>query len=245
MAKAAAATDNLADAIAIGAANASDAVMNADEIERLEGVEAGKELRKLMADAAKDGQVSDQDWQDLTKRYQESAVLLQKQGNLMNIVDELDAAAATGSVTGINGIIGRLIDDIAGFTGIGGDIVGAATKSVNQGKFLTAQSITEILQEGGKTVSDRDRELIAEIMANFESWFMSKGEARDNLARVRVNMQSAFNKSKADLIAIKRKFGKQIPELEEYDKIYGISPTQTEQKDDATMLDPSLIKPIG
>ena len=245
MAKAAAATDNLADAIAIGAANASDAVMNADEIERLEGVEAGKELRKLMADAAKDGQVSDQDWQDLTKRYQESAVLLQKQGNLMNIVDELDAAAATGSVTGINGIIGRLIDDIAGFTGIGGDIVGAATKSVNQGKFLTAQSITEILQEGGKTVSDRDRELIAEIMANFESWFMSKGEARDNLARVRVNMQSAFNKSKADLIAIKRKFGKQIPELEEYDKIYGISPTQTDQKDDATMLDPSLIKPIG
>jgi len=245
MAKAAAGTDNLADAIAIGAANASDAVMNADEIERLEGVEAGKELRKLMADAAEDGQISDQDWQDLTKRYQESATLLQKQGNLMNIVDELDAAAATGSVTGINGIIGRLIDDIAGFTGVGGDIVGAATKAVNQGKFLTAQSITEILQEGGKTVSDRDRELIKDIMANFESWFMSKGEARDNLSRVRVNMQSAFNQSKADLTAIKRKFGKQIPELEEYDKIYGISPTQTDQKDDATMLDPSLIQPIG
>ena len=82
-------------------------------------------------------------------------------------------------------------------------------------------------------------------MANFESWFMTKGEARDNLGRVRVNMQSAFNKSKADLIAIKRKFGKQIPELEEYDKIYGISTTQTDQKDDATMLDPSLIKPVG
>ena len=245
MAKAAAGTDNLADAIAIGAANASDAVMNADEIERLEGVEAGKELRKLMADAAEDGQISDQDWQDLTKRYQESATLLQKQGNLMNIVDELDAAAASGSVTGINGIIGRLIDDIAGFTGVGGDVVGAATKAVNQGKFLTAQSITEILQEGGKTVSDRDRELIKDIMANFESWFMSKGEARDNLSRVRVNMQSAFNQSRADLIAIKRKFGKQIPELEEYDKIYGISPTQTDQKDDATMLDPSLIQPIG
>ena len=245
MSKAFAATDNLADGIAIGAANASDAVMNADEIERLEDVEAGKDLKKLMADAAEDGKVSDQDWQDLTKRYQESATLLQKQGNLMSIVDELDAAAATGSVTGINGIIGRLIDDIAGFTGVGGDIVGAATKAVNQGKFLTAQSITEILQEGGKTVSDRDRDLIKDIMANFESWFMTKGEARDNLGRVRVNMQSAFNKSKADLVAIKRKFGKQIPELEEYDKIYGISSTQTEQKDDATMLDPSLIQPIG
>jgi hypothetical protein len=245
MSKAFAATDNLADGIAIGAANSSDAVMQADELERLEGVEAGKDLAKLLSDAAKDGQISDQDWQDVTKRYQESATLLQKQGNLMNIVDELDAAAATGSVTGINGIIGRLIDDIAGFTGVGGDIIGAATKAVNQGKFLTAQSITEILQEGGKTVSDRDRELIKDIMANFESWFMSKGEARDNLSRVRVNMQSAFNQSKADLIAIKRKFGKQIPELEEYDSIYGIQKEQTQQEDDATMLDPSLIEPIG
>ena len=245
MSKAMAATDNLADGIAIGAANSSDAVMQADEIERLEGVEAGKDLAKLLSDAAEDGQVSDQDWQDITKRYQESAKLLQKQQGLMAIVDQLDAAAASGKVTGINGIIGRLIDDVAGFTGVGGDIVGAATKAVNQGKYLTAQSITEILQEGGKTVSDRDRDLIKDIMANFESWFMSKGEARDNLKRVRVPMQSAFNRSKADLKAIKRKFGNQIPELEEYDSIYGIQEEKTQQEDDATMLDPSLIEPIG
>ena len=245
MSKAMAATDNLADGIAIGAANSSDAVMQADELERLEGVEAGKDLAKLLSDAAEDGQVSDQDWQDITKRYQESAKLLQKQTGLMAIVDQLDAAAASGKVTGINGIIGRLIDDIAGFTGVGGDIVGAATKAVNQGKYLTAQSITEILQEGGKTVSDRDRDLIKEIMANFESWFMSKGEARDNLKRVRVPMKAAFNRSQADLKAIKRKFGNQIPELEEYDSIYGIQQEQTQQEDDATMLDPSLIQPIG
>eukprot|EP00916_Digyalum_oweni_P018260 GHVL01030663.1.p1 GENE.GHVL01030663.1~~GHVL01030663.1.p1 ORF type:complete len:246 (+),score=56.61 GHVL01030663.1:377-1114(+) len=245
MSKAMAATDNLADGIAIGAANSSDAVMQADELERLEGVEAGKDLKKLITDAAKDGEVSDQDWQDITKRYQESAKLLQKQQGLMAIVDQLDAAAASGKVTGINGIIGRLIDDVAGFTGVGGDIVGAATKAVNQGKYLTAQSITEILQEGGKTVSDRDRDLIKEIMANFESWFMSKGEARDNLKRVRVPMQSAFNRSQADLKALKRKFGNQIPELEEYDSIYGIQQEQTQQEDDAYPLDPSLIQPIG
>ena len=52
MSKAFAATDNLADGIAIGAANSSDAVMNADELERLEDIEAGKDLKKLMADAA-------------------------------------------------------------------------------------------------------------------------------------------------------------------------------------------------
>ena len=115
------------------------------------------------------------------------------------------------------------MEDITGFTGVGSNVVGAATKAVNQGKYLTAQSITEILQEGGKTVSDRDRDLIKDIMANFESWFMSKGEARDNLGRVRMNMQSAFNASQADLRAIKSKFGNQIPELSEYDEIYGVT----------------------
>jgi hypothetical protein len=74
---------------------------------------------------------------------------------------------------------------------------------------------------------------------------MSKGEARDNLKRVRVPMKAAFNRSQADLKAIKRKFGNQIPELEEYDSIYGIQQEQTQQEDDATMLDPSLIQPIG
>jgi hypothetical protein len=178
MSKAMAATDNLADGIAIGAANSSDAVMQADELERLEGVEAGKDLKKLMTDAAKDGKVSDQDWQDLTKRYQESSRLLGKQTTLLSMVDELYAAAGTGDVTGINGVMARLVDDISGFTGKGGEVVSAATEAVNKGKYLTAQSITDILQEGGKTVSDRDRDLIKDIMANFESWTMSKGEAQ-------------------------------------------------------------------
>tara|TARA_R110002050_G_scaffold279069_1_gene425468 strand:+ start:541 stop:1983 length:1443 start_codon:yes stop_codon:yes gene_type:complete len=219
MALSMAGTTNLADGLAIGAANAASKVGDADEVEELARLEANKRAAKL----DKDNKISDQDWQDITKRYQESAKLLQKQSTLMGIVDELDLAAASGSVTGINGIIGRLVDDVAGFTGVGGDIVGAATKAVNQGKYLTAQSITEILQEGGKTVSDRDRDLIKDIMANFESWFMSKGEARDNLGRVRMNMQSAFNASQADLRAIKSKFGNQIPELSEYDEIYGVT----------------------
>jgi len=219
MALSMAGTTNLADGLAIGAANAASKVGDADEVEELARLEANKRAAEL----DKDNKISDQDWQDITKRYQESAKLLQKQSTLMGIVDELDLAAASGSVTGINGIIGRLVDDVAGFTGVGGDIVGAATKAVNQGKYLTAQSITEILQEGGKTVSDRDRDLIKDIMANFESWFMSKGEARDNLGRVRMNMESAFNASQADLRAIKSKFGNQIPQLSEYDEIYGIT----------------------
>ena len=226
-------TNNLADGLAIGAANAAKAVGDADEAEELARLEANKKALEL----AEDSDVSDQDFQDITKRYQESAKLLQKQSTLMGIVDELDSAAASGSVTGINGIIGRLIDDISGFTGVGGDVVGAATRAVNQGKYLTAQSITEILQEGGKTVSDRDRDLIKDIMANFESWFMSKGEARDNLGRVRLNMQSAFESSQADLKALKSRFGNQIPELSYYDKAYGVKneSSNMQNEDDADL----------
>jgi hypothetical protein len=245
MSKAMAATDNLADGIAIGAANSSDAVMQADELERLEGVEAGKDLKKLMTDAEKDGKVSDQDWQDLTKRYQESARLLGKQTTLLSMVDELYAAAGTGDVTGINGVMARLVDDISGFTGKGGEVVSAATEAVNKGKYLTAQSITDILQEGGKTVSDRDRDLIKDIMANFESWTMTPAEAQANLARVRINMQQAFSLSQADLNAIKQRFGGQIPELKNYDQAYGLEPKNQGPAANEFTLDPTLIKPIG
>jgi hypothetical protein len=245
MAKAMAGTDNLADGIAIGAANSSDAVMKADELERLEGVEAGKDLKKLMTDAEKDGKVSDQDWQDLTKRYQESARLLGKQTTLLSMVDELYAAAGTGDVTGINGVMARLVDDISGFTGKGGEVVSAATEAVNKGKYLTAQSITDILQEGGKTVSDRDRDLIKDIMANFESWTMTPAEAQANLARVRINMQQAFSLSRADLNAIKQRFGGQIPELKNYDQAYGLEPKNQGPAANEFTLDPTLIKPIG
>jgi hypothetical protein len=245
MSKAMAATDNLADGIAIGAANSSDAVMQADELERLEGVEAGKDLKKLMTDAEKDGKVSDQDWQDLTKRYQESARLLGKQTTLLSMVDELYAAAGTGDVTGINGVMARLVDDISGFTGKGGEVVSAATEAVNKGKYLTAQSITDILQEGGKTVSDRDRDLIKDIMANFESWTMTPAEAQANLARVRINMQQAFSLSQADLKAIKQRFGGQIPELKNYDQAYGLEPKNQGPAANEFTLDPTLIKPIG
>jgi len=224
-------TNNLADGLAIGAANAAKAVGDADEAEELARLEANKKAAELSQDA----DVSDQDFQDITKRYQESAKLLQKQSTLMGIVDELDQAASSGNVTGVAGVLGRLMEDITGFTGVGSNVVGAATKAVNQGKYLTAQSITEILQEGGKTVSDRDRELIKDIMANFENWFTSKGEARDNLARVRLNMQSAFESSQADLKALKSRFGTQIPELTYYDKAYGVKneSTNTENVDDA------------
>ena len=241
MALSMAGTTNLADGLAIGAANAASKVGDADEAEALAYLELEKEAEEK--NAAKE--VSDQDWQDITKRYQESARLLGKQTTLLTMVDELSASAASGDVTGINGIMARVIDDISGFTGKGGDVVSAATEAVNKGKYLTAQSITDILQEGGKTVSDRDRDLIKDIMANFESWTMTPAEAQANLARVRINMEQAFSLSQGDLKAIKDKFGTQIPQLDYYDEVYGIKNKSSVSKDDDEVSiadDPTMIQ---
>ena len=225
MAAALAGTTNLADGLSIGAANAAKRVGETEEAEKL----AKLERKKTEAALKEKEKISDQDWQDITKRYQESLKLLGKQENLMSIVNELKAATAAGNTTGGRALVARLIDDIAGFTGIGDTFVSEATKAVNKGKYLTAQSITEILQEGGKTVSDRDRDLIKDIMANFENWFMGKGEALDSLNRVIVPMEKAFQLSKSDLEAIESKFGDQIPQLQIYKKSFqtGIkSPTE-------------------
>jgi len=216
MAAALAGTTNLADGLSIGAANAAKRVGETEEAEEL----AKLERKKSEAALKEKEKISDQDWQDITKRYQESLKLLGKQENLMNIINELKAATTAGNTTGGRALAARLIDDIAGFTGIGDTFVSEATKAVNKGKYLTAQSITEILQEGGKTVSDRDRDLIKDIMANFESWFMGKGEALDSLNRVVVPMEKAFQLSKSDLEAIESKFGDQIPQLQIYKRSF-------------------------
>jgi hypothetical protein len=216
MAAALAATDNLADGLSVGAANAAKRVGETEEAEEL----AKLERKKSEAALKEKEKISDQDWQDITKRYQESLKLLGKQENLMSIINELKTATAAGNTTGGRALAARLIDDIAGFTGIGDTFVSEATKAVNKGKYLTAQSITEILQEGGKTVSDRDRDLIKDIMANFESWFMGKGEALDSLNRIVVPMEKAFQLSKSDLEAIESKFGDQIPQLQIYKRSF-------------------------
>ena len=234
MALSMAGTNNLADGLAIGAANAASKVGDADEAEALEKLKLQKELEEKNTSK----EVTDADWLRITKRYQESVQLVGKQENLVNIVNQLKKMTIEGNTTGGRALAARIVDDIAGFTGLGDLFVSEATKAVNAGKYLTAQSITQILQEGGKTVSDRDRELIRDIMANFESWFMGRGEAIDSLNRVLEPMLKAFQAGKDDIESIDLRYGKQIPELETYKRslsTYGPKTEEIESVDDADL----------
>ena len=215
--------------LALGATRASERISEEKLAEEL----AQKEAQEKLAEESK---LSESDYLKITERYQESARTLSKQVNLERIIQGMEQAISTGNVSGARGAIGRLIDDVAGFSGIGDDIVGAATKAVADGRYLEAQAIQEILQESGRTISDRDRDLIRQMMANLESLFTGKGEALDALSKVKINIRDAMQASKSDIDALKSRYGDKIPELSNYDRIYSINPQTREVDEDDAVL---------
>ena len=215
--------------LALGATRASERISEEKLAEEL----AEKEAQEKLAEESK---LSESDYLKITERYQESARTLSKQVNLQRIIQGMEQAISTGNVSGARGAIGRLIDDVAGFSGIGDDIVSAATKAVADGRYLEAQAIQEILQESGRTISDRDRDLIRQMMANLESLFTGKGEALDALSKVKINIRDAMQASKSDIDALKSRYGDKIPELSNYDKIYSINPQTKEVDEDDAVL---------
>ena len=215
--------------LALGATRASERI----SAEKLAEELAQKEAQEKLAEESK---LSESDYLKITERYQESARTLSKQVNLERIIQGMEQAISTGNVSGARGAIGRLIDDVAGFSGIGDDIVGAATKAVADGRYLEAQAIQEILQESGRTISDRDRDLIRQMMANLESLFTGKGEALDALSKVKINIRDAMQASKSDIDALKSRYGDKIPELSNYDRIYSINPQTREVDEDDAVL---------
>lgn len=215
--------------LALGATRASKRISEEKLAEEL----AEKEAQEKLAEESK---LSESDYLKITERYQESARTLSKQVNLERIIQGMEQAISTGNVSGARGAIGRLIDDVAGFSGIGDDIVGAATKAVADGRYLEAQAIQEILQESGRTISDRDRDLIRQMMANLESLFTGKGEALDALSKVKINIRDAMQASKSDIDTLKSRYGDIIPELSNYDRIYSINPQTREVDEDDAVL---------
>jgi len=217
-------TGSIDDGLALGATAAAKRISEEKLAERL----AEGELIKKMAEK---NELKDSDWDKITTRYKESARSLGKQKNLNRILSQMEASITTGSVSGARGFVSRLIDDIAGVTGVGDNIVGVATKAVSDGKYIEAQIIQDILQESGRTISDRDRALIAKLMANLENIFTGKGEALDSLSKVRLSINDSMIANRADLDSINFRYRDRIPELKYYDEIYSGNSNQQESLD--------------
>jgi hypothetical protein len=215
--------------LALGATRASERISEEKLAEELAEKEAQEKL-------AEDQKIDDTTYLKVTERYKEGSNLLAKQKNLLRIIGEMKQAIATGQVTGVRGLGARLMDDIAGASGIGDAYMSKATEALKQGEYLEAQSIQEILQESGRTISDRDRELIRKIMANLESVWTMKGEAISSLDRIQKNISDALTGASSDIDALKSRYGDRIPELSEYDRISSINPQTREVDDDDAVL---------
>ena len=188
MAKAAAATDNLADAIAIGAANASDAVMKADEAEELAFAELAE---KLSEEGKRDLKESDK--LNIARDYSEKVGEIDGNNILISEVSQLRDLLARNDVSGLRGWMGRLATKAEGFIGADLELRNAQQVS-NIGKFLQARMVQALLDEKGKTISDADRKLVADLLGDLDSSTSNRSSILDKLKLI----EATLRKSKGD-----------------------------------------------
>jgi hypothetical protein len=176
MAKAFAGTDNLADGIAIGAANSSDAVMKADEAEELSYAKFLKEQKEQKAAGA----LKETDKLAISKEYNKAYGEIEGNQILLNELSTLRTLLTNNDVAGLTGWMNRLVTQAQGF--VGSDLeLNNASKAKNIGLFLEARMVQALLDEKGKTISDADRTLIKDLLGNISKVTSNRAEIIDLL----------------------------------------------------------------
>ena len=176
MSKAFAGTDNLADGIAIGAANSSDAVMKADEAEELSYAEFLKEQKEQKAAGA----LKETDKLAISKEYNKAYGEIEGNQILLNELSTLRTLLTNNDVAGLTGWMNRLVTQAQGF--VGSDLeLNNASKAKNIGLFLEARMVQALLDEKGKTISDADRTLIKDLLGNISKVTSNRSEIIDLL----------------------------------------------------------------
>ena len=243
MSKAMAATDNLADGIAIGAANSSDAVMQADEAEELSYAEFLKEEKEK--NEPKD--LKETTVLQVIEKYGEQVGALEGSILLNSKLVDLKQMLLDPSkdISGLSGFFKGVQGKIEGAFGADGRLLDRQ-KAVGIVKFLQARMVQDLLDEKGKTISDADRMLIKELLGNLESTVSNRSDIIELLNNVTANLNNSMREQKRFIKIYDRRYADRIEELDELKIEFNIpKQADAEQEDDATMLDPSLIEPIG
>jgi len=207
-------TNNLADGLAIGAANAAKAIGDADEVEDLafatflEKQKAGKE-------------VSPTEKTKIAEQYSESIKHLDNMEFILEQVNDLGEMVSTGKVTGFSGLTGRVLGKIKGFTGFGDEVVMDATKSAQILDFIRSQLIRELLNESGRTISNLDRQLINQITGDIADIGSGEGAIKESIARVKDRIRTAVTQSQNNVSFIDAEYGESIPSLQIYRRGFG------------------------
>ena len=226
MASALAATNNMGDGIAIGAANAAKKVGEAETAEEL----AYSEFLKEEAEKRKGEKLKPSDVNSIAKIYGEASSEVEKARLLSSEINKLKQFLIEKDVTGAVGFISRLGGKAEGFFGADGELRDStAAKNITQ--FLQARMVQAILDEKGKTISDADRKLIKDLIGNLESPVSNRAEVINLLNLV----ESSLNKTKAvnerTIRFYKAEYGESIPNLSIFDAQYNTTDSSITDED--------------
>jgi hypothetical protein len=186
--KAMAGTDNLADGLAIGAANSSDAIMKADEAEELSFAEFLKEQKEEKAAGA----LKETDKLAISKEYNKAYGEIEGNQILLNELSTLRTLLTSNNVAGLKGWMSRLVTRAQGFTATDLEL-NDASKAANIGKFLEARMVQALLDEKGKTISDADRALIKDLLGNITNATSNRAEIIDLLRLTEATVAKTTN----------------------------------------------------
>ena len=221
MSKAFAATDNLADGIAIGAANSSDAVMKADEAEEL----AFAELAEKLAEEGK-RDLKESDKLNIARDYSEKVGEIDGNNILISEVSQLRGLLAGNDVAGLRGWMNRLATKAEGFIGSDLELRNAQQVS-NIGKFLQARMVQALLDEKGKTISDADRKLVADLLGDLDSSTSNRASILDKLKLIEATLRKSKGDAERTIKFYDAEYKDLIPNLSVF------SPTAYLSEDDA------------
>ena len=223
MAAALAGTTNLADGLAMGAANAAKKVGEAETAEEL----AYAEFLKEQEEKNKPKELKTSDINDIARDYATRSGEIEGSNILISEVSELRNLLQRNDVTGLSGWMNRLIGKGEGFVGSDLQLKNAQQVS-NIAKFLEARMVQALLDEKGKTISDADRILIKDLLGNIESSFSNRATILDKLELIETTLRKSKTDSERYLRFYDAEYGDLIPNLSVFRKNIPESPVEKE-----------------
>ena len=212
MALSMAGTNNLADGLAIGAANAASKVGDADEAEAL----AYSEFLEKEAEKNAPKDLKETTVMNIIKDYSEQVSNLEGSILLSSKLEELKGMLLdpSKSITGVVGFAEGLRGKLQGAFGQDGKLLDR-DKASGIVKFLQARMVQDLLDEKGKTISDADRTLIKELLGNLESTVSNRANIIELLNNVSANLNNSMKEQKRLVRIYDRRYSNRITELDE------------------------------
>ena len=244
MALSMAGTTNLADGLAIGAANAASKVGDADEAEALAYLELEKEAREMEeGDKLKETTAT-----SLIEKYSDSMAELDGSKYVLGRLNDLESIYKQNprNVTGIMGFLQGIGTDFAGAFNLETGELKDRSKAKNITELLKSRLVTQLLGEKGKTISDADRKLVADLIGNLSSPVSNVDSLMNLLSNVKEVLANSTKQAQGKVTAFEKRYEKRIPEFADIRNQYKISGNNYEipEDDDEVSIadDPTMIQ---